>query len=140
MVDEGSDQQIVIVGYTNLREIYLIDEDWVLNLNVSGTTADGELSDEPVPLAMKEQRRALLTIADAIQLRQKQEPDRATITDGVVHIFDRRSGEALPARTGHDAGPTNDAGELSLPGVRPGQTGFTSRAQPDERGQVLLQH
>jgi pimeloyl-ACP methyl ester carboxylesterase len=71
VVDEGSDQQIVIVGYTNLREIYLIDESWVLNLNVNGTTVDGELSDGPLPLTMQEQRSALLTIADEMRLRER---------------------------------------------------------------------
>ena len=57
------------VEYTNLREMYLVDEDWVLNLNVSPNSGDGELTEELVPISADEQRGTLLDVADGMRLR-----------------------------------------------------------------------
>lgn len=66
VADADAGRQMVTVEYTNLREMYLVDEDWVLNLNVSPTSGDGELAETPVPLSADEQRDALLDVADGI--------------------------------------------------------------------------
>lgn len=68
-VDDDDGRQIVTVEYTNLREMYLVDEDWVLNLNVSPNSGDGELTEELVPISADEQRGTLLDVADGMRLR-----------------------------------------------------------------------